>query len=314
MKSRNVFKYSDLTDYLRDTAAHRFGCGLSTGGLARAAKALGYSSPRTLAMVLKGQRQASEKMILQFAQLENLSPQEFYHLEALRWKNRQESAQSAAEAQQSSSKSLAPAYLENTCLDKPQALQLGSDRFHGMTNWYLFVIKHILESSVTRSSLKKHGENPFLESEIVAALRNKVTNEEVRFALNRLQEKGFVKQNSDLSWITNSVEFDFPKLGSAEARRFHEQMIRRALEALKEQSPESREFQSLTINVDPSKIQEAKIYLQSVMQDFSRRFDSSHSAHVFQLNTQFFEHTRNDNETAIHQEMKNKNTVNNSAK
>ena len=69
-------------------------------------------------------------------------------------------------------------------------------------------------------------------------------------------------------------------------------MIQRALEALEEQSLAEREITSLTLCIDPSRITEAKEYLVLLRESFRKRFEVPSSDGVFQLNLQFFEHTR----------------------
>jgi hypothetical protein len=77
VKSRlDVFQFKDLSSFVRETSRLIFGWGESRGALKKAARQLGYSSPRTLGMVLNGQRPPSHELLRRFFQIQQLNPLE----------------------------------------------------------------------------------------------------------------------------------------------------------------------------------------------------------------------------------------------
>jgi uncharacterized protein (TIGR02147 family) len=172
----------------------------------------------------------------------------------------------------------------------PNALETHSiplDAFAAMSHWYFYVVKQLIAAPGFREDY----------AWIRKRLRGKVSTVEIRTALRVLQELGMVtKDPQSGAWQVAQPRLSTPRptMHSLELQEHHRQMAMRAAEALGEQAPGDREFNGLTLRVNPAQLPEIKDWLRQIMRQFDQKFEDTASTRIFQLNLQFFEHTQSE--------------------
>jgi uncharacterized protein (TIGR02147 family) len=251
--------------------------GRKVSNLETVARQLGYKSPSILSMVLKGQRIPSEEMIDAMSQAWNLnaSDREFFRL----------LVQIERQKKKGKDPSDVTARLKKLSKNKG-TFTFSLNQFNLIRDWYYHVIKELVATP-------GFVEDPLW---ISRKLRKKVSPAQAKKALEVLLEMGILYRDAETGRLRTNVEYTESTRGlPSEAIRTHNTgMIQRALEAIQEQPLEKRHFNSLTLTVDAKRLPEIKEKLTKVMREFYAEFESGQSDHVYQLNVQFFEHTRDD--------------------
>ncbi|MGZ6478240.1 MAG: DUF4423 domain-containing protein, partial [Bdellovibrionales bacterium] len=72
-------------------------------------------------------------------------------------------------------------------------------------------------------------------------------------------------------------------------RKYHRQMLTKAIEAIDQQDVREREFQGVTVAIDHRQLPEAKAALEKFVMRFNQRFSKSPKATaVYQMSLAFF--------------------------
>ena len=115
--------------------------------------------------------------------------------------------------------------------------------------------------------------------------------------LINLQERGLIFEKTgrwerSLSNITTSNE-----IPSADIRGFHKNMIYESIKHLKEDNLEVRDFSSITLTLNPKKIEKAKMMIASFRGEFSKEMFERDSNSLYQINFQLYPLTEEVNHT-----------------
>ncbi|POB14120.1 DUF4423 domain-containing protein [Halobacteriovorax sp. DA5] len=237
------------------------------------ANRLGYKSPSSLTMVIKGQRPPSLEMINALCEdlQMNMKEKQYFmllvQLEKAQKKNKE-------------TKEILEKIAAINPKDKATALSL--KEFNAISDWYYLAIKQLISMP------------SFIEEEewIYLKLRKKVAINQIRYAIETMLETKTIGRNDDGRLIvlkeglitTNDVP-------SSAIKRHHYGMINRALEAIQEQPVDERQITSVTMKVKESDVTAAKKYIFDFIKDFNEKFSTNEADNLYQLNTQFFSHT-----------------------
>lgn len=269
--SQSVFEYRDYREFLRYCKGKR--------SLERWASELGYQSPRGIAMVLKGQRHPSRDMLRSLQQNLQLTgrAKEYFELlveesRLLERGDRDEDLLSSIEK------------LRREC-ESPAVLDTATQKL--LVKWYILPLKQICICDSFRKDPKW----------IRGRLRNKVSEDEIRYALEVLENTKILIWDPESERYNLGIEKSIRStndIPSQAVRDHHREMMDRALEALDEQAISNRQFSSLTFRIDREEIPAAKAAIREFVSEFNFRFgeqeDTSQES-VFQLNLQMFEHS-----------------------
>jgi uncharacterized protein (TIGR02147 family) len=243
--------------------------------LERWSEQLGLRSHRTMGMVFDGTRLPSSEMVDRLAATLQLPQREKTHLELL------------AKIERCRQRGTDHEYLLNEIkrLRSPEApaLLLTEAQFRVIAEWHVLVVKQLLETS-------SFQEDPVW---ISRRLRGKVTPRQAAEALAILERAGHIeRRDGRLLPRTRQRLTTAADVPSSTVRAHHRQMMERAAESLDELSVDQREFDSKTFRMNPSRLAEAKERLRAFRDAFLAEFGNDSGDHVFQLNSQLFEHTR----------------------
>ena len=238
-------------------------------------RTLGYRSPRSMGMVLAGQRLPSRDLVHRLSRLLSFSDREHRYFELLveieRLKRRK--------------KNINGAVLEEIKRIRghiPKRHIMREKTFSFIAEWYHLVIRQLVGT--------KHFRNDPLW--IKKQLRNKVSPAEIRASIKNMLGLGLIKRDAQGKLLPQDVPITTESdLASLAVRLHHRQMMTRAAEALQEQPVLAREFDSKTFNMNPRRMADAKRALRKLRDEFIREFEDAGAVNVYQFCFQFFEHT-----------------------
>ncbi|MFT6603904.1 MAG: hypothetical protein ACJARO_001417, partial [Bacteriovoracaceae bacterium] len=128
---------------------------------------------------------------------------------------------------------------------------------------------------------------------IYKRLRKKVTISQIRSAIDIMLELKTIKRSEEGKLIVLKEGLSTAsKIPSSAVRKHHFGMINRALEAVTEQDISERQLSSLTLRIESEKVDDAKAELLEFMKSFNQKYSAIKSDELFQLNFQFFQHTK----------------------
>lgn len=235
---------------------------------------LGYSSPRFLEMILKGDRSPSLDFLARTGDYFSLSDAERGFLELLAQKEKLRArgrpvGEVERRIQGLKRKMVSVKFIE------PHFFTLFSD-------WYCLVIKQLLQNSDQGHTVE----------ELVRKLKGKVTAPEAEKALHALIHLGLASRSDDrFVSLSRDSMYTRPDLPSTAVRKHHRQMMERAIEALEEQGVSEREMISLTFSCAPESLPKLKEALRRFRDEVDAEF-SRPGGQIYQLNLQLFSHTR----------------------
>ncbi|HEY8279624.1 MAG TPA: TIGR02147 family protein [Bdellovibrionota bacterium] len=281
-ESMTVFEFEDFRAYLVYVRDHYPGLRRPIT-LERWAKKLNYRSPRSIAMVLKGQRLPSEDLVLAFSNDLKHSENERRYFELLVRKEKHKD-------------NIPPIVLDELSKLNPRLLKrtpLEAEFFSYMADWYNYVILQLMGApSFAKISAEKTADWLCLR------LENKITREQAEISLTLLEKLKLLDRdpasgklrlaNPEHSLIAPD---DVPSLAR---RRHHIEQMDQAKEALERQSREKREFTTLTLRVNRERLPAVKKAIQEFRDKFDKDFAEDPGEDVCQLNVQFFFHTAED--------------------
>ena len=270
----SLFDFDDYRDYLVKVGMPDGLYSHTSNNLQSWALRLGYKSPSSLTMVIKGQRSPSFEMINALSEDLEMTMKEKQYLMLL------VQLEKATKKKKDTKEILEKIAEINT---GSTAISLGLKEFSAISEWYFLAIKQLISTP------------SFIEDEdwIFKKLRKKVTPSQIRNSLNIMMEMKTIGRDENGKLIvlkeglltTNDVP-------SSAIKRHHFGMINRALEAIDEQSVKERQVTSVTMKVKPDDVDAAKKYIFEFIKDFNEKFSTTEADDLYQLNTQFFRHTR----------------------
>ncbi|OQW51104.1 MAG: hypothetical protein A4S09_10395 [Proteobacteria bacterium SG_bin7] len=210
-------------------------------------------SASTLSEVLSGHHSLSPRLLKRLANQLGLSPKQEKQLSKKRTKN----------------------------VSKENDIFLAEEAFQLISNWYHFAILELFNT-----------ENFKLDTEKVARLLD-ISEWTVKSAIERLQTLNYLKKEKD-EWRLNSPhEHVVTPKPSAAIREFHKQAIQKALESLRPDNLDEREFQTLFLAFPKNRIREAKGMINSFRQEFAKKFRQKNKKNsLYSLSMQFYEITK----------------------
>lgn len=237
------------------------------------AKRLGYKSPSSLSMVIKGQRLPSHDLVVAMAFDLDLSEEEGRYLQLL--------VQLEKEKRKKKDVSRTLEFLKKIKKHKSYN-NIDLAEFEYISQWYFLAIKNLVATKW------------FVEDYdwIAKQLKGKITATTARDATIKMIQIGVLirNENGHLCWPNEGISTgnDIP---SAAIRNHHKEMMTRASEALEEVDIELRQLSSLTLAVSSEKITEAKGKILAFFNEFNDQYAvQAGGDHVYQLNIQFFPH------------------------
>lgn len=214
------------------------------------AKWLGVS-PAQLSQMMAGKRTITLKSMKKISERLGLSPHERNNL-----------AGSLLQTQKDSN-------------NKKQVLRLREDQFHLIADWY-----HMAILSLTR--IKKSQADPRW-----IAHRLGISIEQAHQALLRLERLGIIQTKPKFKQISEPIEM-VSEVPSEAIRKYHIQNLHLATEKIEMVEVKKRQFQSLSIPLNPEKLEPFKKLIDdflAVAAELSRK----HEGHeVYNLNVQLF--------------------------
>lgn len=272
----SIFEFSDYKEFIKLQIERQLytPSGRKKSNLSVLAKKLGYSSPSSLSMIVSGKRIPTDEICENMSAIWGLSLRErqyFRLLVQLQRKKQmgEDPAPVVVLLQKLVSKFEAPLFTDNDCIH--------------VREWHYLVIKHMME-------MKSFREDPLW---ISSTLKKKITPAQVERTLDKLQEIGLIERDPQTKklrprHLSMQSTTDIP---SAAIRAHHQQMLSRAIEAIEEIPADQRVFNSMTFNIEKSKLQQLRKQVSDFVDQIHNEYASTNADAVFQLNLQLFEHT-----------------------
>jgi uncharacterized protein (TIGR02147 family) len=162
---------------------------------------------------------------------------------------------------------------ENTS-EESNRLKLSEDRFKVISDWYHFAIL-----SLTR--LKGAQSDPRW-----IARRLGISVEEAHQALLRMERMGILQTKPTFKQIGSLLDVD-SEIPSEAIRKYHKQNLSLAIEKIETVENRLRQIQSLSIPVNPKKIDAFKKLIDDFLENASDLSGKSAGTEVYSLNVQF---------------------------
>lgn len=272
----NIFDFRSYREFLHSSALQSSLEKSGKKSLGQIARKLGYRSPRSVGMILKGQRIPSMQMAHALGKQLGLDERQQKYFELLIL---EESRRKNGKSTEKVQRDLASFHPEK---EKKEILSDGA--FSYVSEWYHLVIKQLISRPDFKLDLRV----------IRQRLRKKVSADQIRFALKNLLKLGMIERDSvsgQLKVLKQNVTTpnDIP---SEAIRSHHRQMMGQALQALTEQAVTEREFNSATFQINPKRIEEAKRLIREFRSRLEAHMEDPDASEVYQLNIQFFAHTQ----------------------
>lgn len=272
-KKISIFKFDNTRDYLM---AAGFPDGTYNGQsntLQKWSNRLGYRSPSSLNMVLKGSRFPSRDMQRALIKDLELNSKESEYFELLIEKEKLDKKGNASEE--------ILIRLESLSGGK-KSYQVPIKEFSLVSKWYFLVIKQLV------------GSSEFIEDLdwINRKLRKRVSKRNIEQALVTLEELKLIERddNGVLRPSEKPIKMENGTSRSA-LQSHHGGMIEQSFHALTDLPPEKRQICALTLKMPNDRLQEAQNYLMKMLEEFDQKFFTEDAAEVYQLNLQLFPHT-----------------------
>lgn len=275
-EAMTVFEFDDFRSYLIHMRDHYPGLRKPIT-LERWAKKLNYRSPRSIAMVLKGQRLPSEDLVLAFSVDLSHSENERRYFELLVRKEKYRG--NVPKAIMEELQKLNPKLLKRKAMD--------SEIFSYVSGWHHLVILQLFSA-------------PNFQDEpawIANRLGGQLTVEDISASLELLEKLKLIERDTSTGKLKIS-SFDplitMEDIPSTAVRKHHMEQMEQARQALQTQPMNEREFTSVTLRVNRKKIPEIKKAIREFRDRFDKDFFDDQSNDVCQLNVQLFFHTAED--------------------
>jgi uncharacterized protein (TIGR02147 family) len=273
-----VFEFEDFRSYLIYVRDHYPGMRRPIT-LERWAKKLNYRSPRSIAMVLKGQRLPSEDLVLAFSVDLKHSENERRYFELLVRKEKHKDNVPAAVAEELTK--LNPRKITR----KP----LEAELFSYVADWQHYVILQLL----TMPSFKPCSDDD-CAAWICERLGGRISRDEAKSTLLLLEKLKFLERASDSKFLRIASQEPIiaaDEVPSAAGRKHHFEQMDQAKEALVRQPLSEREFTCLTMRVNRNDLPAMKKAIKEFRDHFAKEYALEPGEDVVQLNVQFFFHT-----------------------
>lgn len=264
-----IFSYLDYRKFLKEAFDHlkKTRRGITHRSLCKKA---GFSSPNFLKLVMEGERNLTAQSLPKVSEAFELRGKEAQFFEALVFFNQ---AKTVEEKDQR--------YEQLKGLRKDLSLKrIEHGQFEYFERWYAVAIREMI-------SLKDFREDP---EWISARLQGKLTPTEVGKTIVLLERLGLVSRNEKGDLIASQPSVSTgDEVSSLAVYRFHQAMLEKAQEALKETPREQRDVSSVTVAISKEQFQKIKNKIQLFRKEILEMAQDTQEAEtVYQLNIQFF--------------------------
>jgi uncharacterized protein (TIGR02147 family) len=260
-KMRFMFEYQNYIDFLQDELLRRTSANRAYS-LRAFAKALGLSSGE-LSEILRGKRKLSLKSAVKISKSLGLNSIETKHLISLIGNEINEKSLSDKE------------------IKSVNEAQLSIDQFTVISEWYHFAILNLADCKNFNWSYsyisKKLNIKPF----------------EVKIAIEKMIHVGLIKKSYDKNGevrLKVSEDFVMPQSGipSTAIRKYHKQILNKAIEALEIQSVDERDITGIGLSLNKIDIKSFKKDI-SAFQDFLiEKYSKGKKERAYQLEMALF--------------------------
>lgn len=166
--------------------------------------------------------------------------------------------------------------LADTPEKNPATSALDVDQFRLVADWYHFAILSLYHVEGSKPDPKW------------IAKRLGIAQLDAVQALERLERLKLIQiegQTWRLSQSSLAVKSSIP---SSAIRKFHRQILEKAVDAVENQSLETREMGAITLAIDPDRIEEARMKLRKFRQEMSRLLETGKRTQTYVFATQLF--------------------------
>lgn len=155
--------------------------------------------------------------------------------------------------------------------------QLTQDAFHVIADWYHYAILELTLLDDFQSDLAWLG------------ARLKISLNIVKPAIERLERLKLLEFKNSHWVATDNFTASTSDVPSAALKKFHQQVLERALTALYTQDVHERDFSSMVMAIDKADLPAAKEEIKAFRRGFDLRFGKAKSKNsIYCLTTQFF--------------------------
>ncbi len=216
---------------------------------------------------------------------------------------------------------LSPGFLKLLFQGKKNISQSRAKIVADRLNWTQSQKSTFLKSVPASSKVEKMLKNKFVLSdtdffevsdwfhfaiiELIKVKKGKVTTDQIckefnisrteaDFALKHLVRLEILK-TKDSKIYSAPDKYEIPSVSSSGIRKYHKQMLNRAIEAIEDQPMEQRDLRGLTLAFDQKQISEAQKEIQKFVTHFEKKFVPQAANSVYQLSLAFFKLNNGDN-------------------
>lgn len=267
MTNLSVFQYQSAKDFLKDSIGERKRLSPDFS-IRKFCKASNFGSHSHLVMILAGRRRITLKQVPALSEGLALTSEERVYFQTL---IQLDNATSEEE------KNLCKLWL-NDLNPKREYRILEVEQYHMIADWIHMAI-------LTLAKIEGAVISP---ENISSLIHEKIPLPKIREAIERLLDLGLLtEENGKLKPTFESVKTK-DDVSNKGAREYHKQVARLAIEAVDEQVPEMREFQSFALTLPKGKLPLAKELIRKFRHQLSQIMDAEPGYEVYQCNLHFF--------------------------
>ncbi len=269
---KNLYNYKDyrlfLNDYIDDQKKH-----IPSFSIAQLAKKLNLSHTSSLNKVLRGQRNPGDELTKSLCAYFNFSPEEEgYFIDLVSLEKESNPIQKAKLLNRI-----------NKLVNRNIPNILPDNHFSLISNWYSYAL-------IEMCRLKDFT---FDFNWISSRLKNKVSSLQIEETINRLVYINLININDDKIELNQNRHQTTTDIPNEYIKEYHEESIKKGIDAIREETIERRYISSSTIAVKKDSIHEAKKLIDQFQDNLSLLVESNDSADdIYMLNIQYFPVTK----------------------
>ncbi|WP_412472006.1 TIGR02147 family protein [Halobacteriovorax sp. RT-1-4] len=154
---------------------------------------------------------------------------------------------------------------------------LSLDYFKAISDWYYFAILSLAEIPNFKA-----------QPEWISKRLN-ISRREAKFALDRLIKLEMLVENKDGSFEASGIQYKTPTdILNVSLKNHTVQTLELAMNSVLNDPIEERDFSTVTMAIDPSKIDEAKKMIKSFRKRLSKKLETGSKKEVYKLSVQLF--------------------------
>lgn len=268
-----IFSYTNFRQFLQDYYHHKKE-NHSSFSYRSFSLNVGFKSPNTLRMIIKGDRNLSNdglKKLSKYMELNKTEKEFFEHL---------------VNFNQSPTPEEQEKHFQNLCVFKSflEIKKLDHASYKYFSHWYYPVIREL----VLFKGFEPNG------SWISSKLNNTISSEEAEEALDFLIQSGFLKKNKNQKLVpSDTILSSDHDISSLSLWKFHTEMIKKAYLSLSNTNFHFRDIGAITIAIDKEHFKSIRNKLRQIREELVVEMSQSKSKEVvYQLNMQFFNLTQ----------------------